>query len=90
MKWFQEPFAYTEHFEKNQDLLRDEEWLYRSVEPICKYYVELRYTLMQLLYDTMFENQLTGLPIARALVLSPYFAFFFMDANGCVDCDRHS
>jgi len=42
--------------------------MYRSVEPVCKYFIELRYTLLQLLYDAMFENQLTGMPIARALV----------------------
>jgi len=70
MKWFQEPFAYTEHFEKNKDLLRSEEWLYTSVEPVCRYYVELRYTLLQLLYDTMFENQVNGLPIARTLIIT--------------------
>lgn len=38
------------------------------MEPVCRYYVELRYTLLQLLYDTMFENQVNGLPIARTLV----------------------
>lgn len=42
--------------------------MYLSVEPVCKYFVELRYTLLQLLYDAMFENQITGMPIARALV----------------------
>ena len=42
--------------------------MYLSVEPVCKYFVELRYTLLQLFYDAMFENQITGMPIARALV----------------------
>jgi hypothetical protein len=64
----QEPFAYTDYYNQNQDKLRQKEWLWLSVEPVCRYYVELRYTLIQLLYDTMFENQINGLPIARPLV----------------------
>ena len=39
-----------------------------AVERIIKYYVELRYSLMQLLYDAMFESSITGLPIARSMV----------------------
>ncbi|GKT40625.1 alpha-glucosidase 2 [Colletotrichum spaethianum] len=42
--------------------------LYMSVEPICRYYVQLRYSLLQVLYDTMFANLIDGLPIARAMV----------------------
>jgi len=42
--------------------------LYMSVEPICRYYVQLRYSLIQVLYDTMFANLIDGLPIARAMV----------------------
>lgn len=90
MKWFQEPFIYTEHFEKNQDLLRSQEWLYRSVEPVCRYYVELRYTLIQLLYDAMFENQITGLPIARALVSYYYKIFSKFLLTSFPDCNRHA
>jgi alpha-glucosidase (family GH31 glycosyl hydrolase) len=41
-----------------------------SVEKICKYYVKLRYTLLQLLYDAMFENMIDGLPVARSLVVT--------------------
>jgi hypothetical protein len=46
----------------------NEKWLYVATLPICRYYVMLRYTLLQLLYDQMFDNLLTGLPIARSLV----------------------
>lgn len=41
-----------------------------SVEPICRYYVQLRYSLMQVLYDTMFANLINGLPIARAMLIT--------------------
>ena len=70
MKYFQEPFVYTDHYHNpawTRQLEKDKR-MYLSVEPICKYYVELRYTLMQLLYDAMFESQINGMPIARALV----------------------
>jgi hypothetical protein len=39
-----------------------------AVQGIIKYYVELRYSLMQNLYDAMFENVINGLPIARSMV----------------------
>lgn len=41
---------------------------YDAVLPVCRYQVRLRYSLMQVLYDAMFENILNGLPIARAMV----------------------
>jgi alpha-glucosidase len=44
--------------------------LYRMVLPICKHYIELRYRLLQLFYDAMFENTLNGLPICRPLFLN--------------------
>ena len=44
--------------------------LYASVLPICKYYVRLRYSLMQALYDRMFENLMNGLPIARSMLIT--------------------
>ncbi|QRV90305.1 glycoside hydrolase family 31 protein [Ceratobasidium sp. AG-Ba] len=47
-----------------------ERWLYEKALPVCQYYVQLRYTLLQLLYDQMFDNLFTGLPIARSLVIS--------------------
>jgi alpha-glucosidase (family GH31 glycosyl hydrolase) len=82
MKWFQEPFIYTDHFESHKSELAAQEWLYRSVEPVCRYYVELRYTLLQLLYDAMFENMISGLPIARALIVTDTFdEALFTDAS---------
>ncbi|KAK0376199.1 hypothetical protein CLIM01_06465 [Colletotrichum limetticola] len=44
--------------------------LYISVEPICRYYVQLQHSLMQVLYDTMFANLINGLPIARAMLIT--------------------
>lgn len=72
-KQFQEPYRYTDKFNNrgaSDAPPADEYYLYKSVEPICRYYIKLRYTLLQLLYDTMFDNLFTGLPIARALVVS--------------------
>jgi len=64
----QEPYAYPIHWDSHQQELAGLKWLYYGVEKICKYYVELRYSLIQVLYDAMFENQLNGLPIARSMV----------------------
>lgn len=71
MKLFQEPWAFTDHFNANPSGVPEKDrnlWL--SVEPICRYYVKLRYSLLQLLYDTMFEHQFHGLPVARALIIT--------------------
>lgn len=68
-KQFQEPYAYAEHYEQNEGRYHGREaMLYRSVLPVCRYHVRLRYSLMQVLYDAMFENVITGLPIARSMV----------------------
>lgn len=37
---------------------------------ICRKFVELRYRLLQVYYDAMYESTQTGLPIARALFLN--------------------
>ncbi|KXX73549.1 Alpha-glucosidase 2 [Madurella mycetomatis] len=67
-KLFQEPYAYQQHYEQHQDRFQGREGeVYRAVLKTCRYFVRLRYSLMQLLYDAMFENMLTGLPIARAM-----------------------
>ncbi|KXJ89911.1 alpha-1,4-glucan lyase [Microdochium bolleyi] len=70
-KWFQEPYAYQQHYDahKSQFSGREAE-IYRAVLPTCRYMIRLRYSLMQLLYDAMFENMLTGLPIARAMPIT--------------------
>ncbi|KXJ94870.1 glycosyl hydrolases family 31-domain-containing protein [Microdochium bolleyi] len=70
-KVFQEPWQYTYAIDKYRSLIPDDLInLYQSVEPICKYYVQLRYSLMQVLYDTMFANLINGLPIARAMLIT--------------------
>lgn len=46
---------------------------YAYGEPVpanCRKYVELRYRLLQLFYDAMYEWTQTGMPIARALFLN--------------------
>ncbi|RPA77141.1 hypothetical protein BJ508DRAFT_213076 [Ascobolus immersus RN42] len=70
-KWFQEPYAYQLHYDQHSYKYNgDEAVMYRAVLPTCKYFVRLRYSLMQLLYDAMFENMITGLPIARAMCIT--------------------
>ena len=72
-KEFQEPFMYVEWFNQYQggNLPEPQNWylqnLYRLVLPICKHYIELRYRLLQLFYDAMFENTINGMPICRPL-----------------------
>lgn len=61
-KKFQEPWAYHE--------LNNPELIYQSVLPVCRYYIELRYRLLQLFYDALFENVLNGLPICRAMIIN--------------------
>jgi alpha-glucosidase (family GH31 glycosyl hydrolase) len=71
-KLFQEPYAYQKHYEENSWKYQGREaMVYRAVLPICRYLIRLRYSLMQLMYDAMFENMVTGLPIARAMVSLP-------------------
>lgn len=70
-KYFQEPFMYEEWFNQNCDgQVPEPQDQYRMVLPICKYYIELRYRLLQLFYDAMFENTLNGMPICRAMFLN--------------------
>jgi len=68
-KYFQEPYVYQQHYERLHGQYQGQEaMLYRAVLPACRYFVRLRYSLIQLLYDAMFENLITGLPIARAMM----------------------
>lgn len=70
-KEFQEPFMYTEWFDQYQGgNIPEPQDLYRMVLPICRHYIQLRYRLMQLFYDALFENTLDGLPICRPLFLN--------------------
>ncbi|MDJ0617815.1 MAG: glycoside hydrolase family 31 protein [Calothrix sp. MO_192.B10] len=68
-KQFQEPFMYQDWFFENGVAVPDPE-LYSKVLPICKHYIELRYRLMQLFYDAMFESVITGVPICRPMFLN--------------------
>lgn len=70
VKYFQEPYAY-QHVDK-RDLPQEVWYLYDAVLPVCKYYIELRYRLLQLFYDAMFENTLNGMPICRPLFLTDF------------------
>ncbi|KAH0607116.1 uncharacterized protein H6S33_003104 [Morchella sextelata] len=86
LPWFRnhyEPYAYTDFINKHPELEREQGWLYRSVEVVCRYYVKLRYSLIQLLYDAMFENQINGLPIARSMLMTDTLDASFY--NECQD-----
>ncbi|WP_235919665.1 TIM-barrel domain-containing protein [Heliomicrobium undosum] len=69
IKLFQEPYAYQQLVDAGK-VAPNEAPIYSSVLPVCKYYIELRYRLMQLFYDAMFENTLNGMPICRPLFLT--------------------
>lgn len=71
-KLFQEPYAFAElQNTPNWRFVPEKDRnLYYSVLPICRYVIQLRYSLLQLLYDAMFENMITGLPIARAMIIT--------------------
>ncbi len=60
--------------------------MYRAVLPVCRYYICLRYTLLQLFYDAMFENTLNGMPICRPLfVTDPQDKALFNDRAEFLD-----
>jgi alpha-glucosidase len=86
-KALQEPFMYVEWFEQYRGgHLPEPQDLYRMVLPICKHYIELRYRLLQLFYDAMFENTLNGLPICRPLFLNaPADRSLYNDKEGFID-----
>ncbi|OYQ67791.1 alpha-glucosidase [Pseudanabaena sp. SR411] len=69
-KEFQEPFMYVEYFTERNLPIPQPQSLYKMVLPICKYYIELRYRLLQLFYDRLFENSLDGIPICRPMFLN--------------------
>lgn len=86
MKVFQEPWQYSYVLEKYGNLVNPYNnpnitALYNSVEPICRYYTQLRYSLMQVLYDTMFTNLINGLPIARAMLITDPYDRSLFNAN---------
>lgn len=66
-KHFQEPYMYQTVVSQ---VPLDQVWLYQAVLPVTRHYVRLRYRLLQLLYDAMFEGTQTGVPIVRPLMLN--------------------
>lgn len=82
-KLFQEPYAYQSVADQ---VPAEDRPMYESVLPVCKYYIELRYRLLQLFYDAMWENALSGLPICRTLFLTdPADKALFNDREGFLD-----
>ncbi len=69
-KLFQEPYAYAQLDLNAWNIPQSKRYLYAAVVPVCRTFVELRYRLMQLFYDAMFENVLNGLPICRPMFLN--------------------
>ncbi|KAF8461242.1 glycosyl hydrolases family 31-domain-containing protein [Kalaharituber pfeilii] len=85
MKIFQEPWAYTDYIKSNsRGFSARERSIWLAVEPVCRYYIKLRYSLLQLLYDAMFEHQFNGLPIARALVLTDDDVTLLQENDWCL------
>ena len=87
-KLFQEvyKFATIEQDYPPIHLPDDQRDLYASVLPICRYYVRLRYSLIQALYDRMFENLINGLPIARSMLITdPSDSALLNEAAGLID-----
>ncbi len=64
LPWYRNHYdAYTKSFQEP----------YRYGEPVptnCRKYINIRYRLMQVFYDAMYQNTVNGLPIARALFLN--------------------
>ncbi|HEY8402013.1 MAG TPA: TIM-barrel domain-containing protein, partial [Cytophagaceae bacterium] len=77
-KLFQEPYKYQDY--ANQ-VGEQERYMYYAVLPVCKYYIQLRYKLLPLLYDGMFENVITGLPFVKAMFLTDGHDKSLFDTN---------
>jgi len=64
LPWFRNHYdGYNKQFQE----------IYEYGEPVptnCRKYIELRYRLLQLFYDAMYQWTQTGLPIARALFIN--------------------
>lgn len=65
-KEFQELYKFQDYANTAPE---NERFMYYSILPVSRMYVKLRYQLMQLFYDAMFENTVTGMPIARPMFL---------------------
>jgi alpha-glucosidase len=64
LPWYRNHYnGYTKQFQ--------EPWAYGDPVPAnCRIYVELRYRMLQIYYDLMYETTQTGMPIVRPLFLS--------------------
>ncbi|KAH9904314.1 glycosyl hydrolases family 31-domain-containing protein [Xylariomycetidae sp. FL2044] len=81
-KYFQEPFEYENYrLDPANHVPEEDKVIYQSVLPVCRYLIRLRYSLLQLLYDAMFENTINGLPIARAMVITDPLDSSLFSAN---------
>jgi alpha-glucosidase len=69
MKLFQEPYAYNYVDLNYWNVPQEVRHFYRATLPVCRHYIELRYRLMQLFYDALFENTINGMPICRPMFL---------------------
>lgn len=84
-KLFQEPYAFQDVISQVSETEKE---MYRAVLPVCKYYIELRYRLLQLFYDAMFENTLDGMPICRPLfVTDPKDKTLFGDSESFMNTE---
>lgn len=68
-KLFQEPYKFQSVIDKVSE---NEKPMYRAVLKVTKYFIELRYRLMQVFYDALFENTITGMPIVSPLFLKDW------------------
>src|SRR5208283_5721307 len=64
LPWYRDHYnGYTKRFQE----------VYAYGEPVisnCRKYVELRYRMLQVFYDAMYEWTQTGMPVSRALFLN--------------------
>ncbi|KAK1449549.1 hypothetical protein CPAR01_00629 [Colletotrichum paranaense] len=80
-KSFQYTYAFQNYPQALEGSCQDVYNLYISVEPICRYYVQLQHSLMQVLYDTIFGNLINGLPIARTMLVTDLEDTSLFNAN---------
>lgn len=65
-KDFQELYKFQDYAHEAPE---NQRFMYHSILPVSRSYIKLRYQMLQLFYDAMFENMVTGMPIARPLFL---------------------
>jgi alpha-glucosidase len=79
--------AFTPFFRSHSELnsLDHEPWAFGEwVEEISKKYIELRYQLLPYIYSAFYESSVSGLPIARSLVINHTFdpkVFYYIYQN---------